>query len=236
MVENINEEKLQEILQNIIMPGSSIGVHVIDKGQFFEVANSILAIGLKNSKHHEGLTGTIAFLGQKETFDYNDILDYFYGNYDSNGNIFTIVCAIPETIKTTDDKEYYLGAYEKFNGYGKDDYKAHSMPTHDPNILPPEFIVGCVVRNVHTRQSNFIINKNYVSFKNDEQQFLVNDNLLQKIQEYKNLMWVYTLDEEGYENAQLWMEVQPKVDSDSNHYANLFLNKYENLTKGERGL
>ena len=49
-------------------------------------------------------------------------------------------------------------------------------------------------------------------------------------------MWVYTLDEEGYENAQLWMAVQPKVDSDSNHYANLFLNKYENLTKGERGL
>lgn len=233
MVENITEDKLKDLFENIVFSGSSIGVHGIDKGQGSEVANSILETGLRNSKHHKGLTGTVAFLGQKEILDYNDILNYFYGNYDSNGNVFTIVCAIPETIKTTEGKEYYLGMYEKFDGYGKDDYKSHSMPTHDLDVLPPEFIVGCVVRNIHTCQSNFIINKNYISFKKNEQQVLVNDNLLQKIQKYKDLMWVYTLDEEGYENASFWMSIQPKVDSDSNYYANLFLNKYKNLTKNK---
>ena len=74
MLEKITEENLQEILNNIVLSGSSIGVHGIDKGDFYEVANSILITGLKNSKHHEGLTGTIEFLVDKDKHPIKDTI------------------------------------------------------------------------------------------------------------------------------------------------------------------
>lgn len=231
MIENVTEEKLQEILKNIVLPGSSIGVHGIARDNPAQIADLIMKQGLLNSRYHSGLTGTIAFLGQVENIDCKDILSYTYGIYDDEGNVYTIVCAIPEVVKDETGKEYYLGVYNKSEKHGKDDLKLHSNPTHDLGILFPEYIVGCVVRNVHTRQSKFILNGHYISFQSEKDQALINIVLLSFIRDYNSHVSVYALDEDDYERVSHMLSKIHREDLD--YYRRSFVEKYESLYKGE---
>ena len=99
------------------------------------------------------------------------------------------------------------------------------MPTHDIDILPVELILGYLVYNIETKRHNFVLNNRYISLISDYEKSYFNDYYIDLISKEK---WAYSIDENGYQKAQLWIKLHPKAYEDPNcGYASMFLKKYE---------
>ena len=226
MIENITKEQFQKVMDTYMIKDSSIGVHAINHENREEKANSILNNGLNNSSYHSGLTGTIEFLDTEDSGLVNDIFNYSYTGPDPNGNRYVIICAIPEIIESKEGVSYYLGKYTSFPTYGKDDYKSHSFPTHNLEILPSEFIFGCLIYNSFKSEYNFKLNSKYIGLQSDDKRREFNSNFLKKL--FAIHSEVLTFDEEEYEKSKEFIE-RCGVKSDMTYYAKLFIKKYEEL-------
>lgn len=243
MYENIDEKKLQEVINSIVEENASIGVHGIalfnqdkeDKNiDPKEILTSIMSEGLRMSTNHGGLTGTIKFLDKEECA--SDILEYMsYQSEDENGVMYRIICAIPEVMEDKDGKKYYLGKYDKVPQLGKDNYKVHYLPTHDLTLLPKELIVGYLAQNLSTNKSTFVLNNNYYNIQNEEVKKDFEDSFLQKLKSNANgnLFSLLSQDEKSYEAITRLYKIYSKIGLKipNEYYLKSFIESYNKQGK-----
>lgn len=195
-----SEKELEDILKQIVIPNSSIGLHGIrnrdeDIDNNIDLANKILNEGLNIVMEWSGLVGTICMLGKIEQCNFKEITDYVYG-IDKYKNIVNIIFAIPETIPMIDGDEYFVGTFPECCGYGKNDERSTSIPFNrfiDENgRFPTEFIVGYIKNKYRDISEDFveelILNENYIGFKTPVERLLYFDSIktkLEKIRCYK---------------------------------------------------
>ena len=235
MYTNITDEQLKELLTNIIIPGSSIGVHGIGHSDnVIDVYNQIVETGLNITTPSYGVVGNVTFINPEEnpdSYDIHDITSYTYGDIINNKK-YTVIIAIPNIMELPYGPKYFVGNFYKFSGYGKDDDRARSLPINK-NIskVPSEFIVGAHIKEFNDKyyiiNESFLLNNNYIGLKNSDEQQLFYEKFLDNNEElYYNLL---TLDEDGIEAA----TVQTKWRLDKNNYYQYFLNYVESENKGK---
>jgi len=219
VIENITEEQLQEILEQIVIPGSSIGVHSIDTNDTgLQIYDSILKEGLRINKSY-GLVGTISFENPIEQFNAYNITSYEHG-MDKNNIINNVIVAIPET-GYINEEQYYIGQFFKYNGgYGKNDERANSIPLNwIKENLPKELIVGLYINDTTTGKRSLIINPDYISFKSETEQQEFSKKLFSMADHY-------VFNDSDYMVAQMYPNPSP--------YEESFIKKYEEITQGPK--
>lgn len=191
-----SEKELEDILKQIVIPNSSIGVHGIKyngKDSNIDVANKILNQGLDINMECYGLVGTICMFGKVEQCNFKEITGYVYG-CDEHKNIVNVIVAIPETIPMIDGDEYFIGDFPEYKyGYGKNDDRARCNSfnyfTDDNNRFPTEFIVG-YIKNKYRHisegfEEEFILNENYIGLKTPIERLIYFDSIKNKLDELK---------------------------------------------------
>ena len=240
MIENIDQSKLQEVINAVVGQNASIGVHGISTSDESKeekdpknVLVSIMSEGLRMSTRHTGLTGTIRFL-DLEDCAYDIIGHAAYQTEDENGIIYRVICALPEVMEDKNGEKYYLGKYDNVRQLGKDNIKVQTLPTHDLSSLPKEFIVGFLAQNVDTGKATFVLNKNYYNIQDEEKKRNIEDTFLQNLKSDKNSnMNLLPLNEDGYEKATKICEIYSKIGQEpiNEYYLKSFIEKYNEQGK-----
>ena len=244
MVENINEEKLQEILQNVVLPDSNIGVHKMTG--FFannyteakKVYDEILDVGFVcrgGEKGYHGIISHVAMCGLNNDYVADKVLDWDFGVRKKEG--IKIIFAIPSII-ISNNKEYYIGEYPQC---AAENIEAESI-TYGKlvNRIPKEFILGHLkIKYTSENQEiadkpiyDFVLNNNYIGIKSEEEKKEFFDTYEETL---KNKL-IFTLDERGYKMASAIKNESGSSIFGDTYYVRKFFNKYNELNKGERKL
>ena len=227
----IDARSLDTKLREIVIPGSSIGVHGIKVNDVhqLDIYESIRVHGLYMTSRY-GLVGNIAFLNPIEEYNIDDIVGYTYGI--DNTAKYTVVVAIPNTIKTSDGQEYFLGNFYKYHLYGKDDSRARALPINEMGTLPPEFVVGLYVGIVNGGSQKFYLNDRYLGLQNANYRDKFSDNFVEIIKQRTGDDSLLKIGDAGLVDS-----VRRLVDFGAgSFYYTSFLEKYDNVIyDGARG-
>ena len=231
-ITDITDMQLEKILHEIVIPGSTIGLHGIStSGDGADKYKSIENSGLKNNTAY-GIVGTVEFINLPENptkFNISDITQYRYG-VDGNQISYTVIIAIPEVLELSDGQVVYLGRFLKYHMFGKDDERAIYVPINWIKNIPSEFIVGAYTKNLKTHKTSFTLNKNYLGLKENKQQQAFATNFYTNFFELtynfhkKKLL---TFDEETID----FIKKLISSGYDENFYYNSFIEKYDTLKK-----
>lgn len=230
MVENLSQEKLKNLLDEIVVDGSSIGVHEITKENPFKIYNKILEEGMYSrggTNASQGITSTIWFCGrQNYDFDVKKLWDWYFQKT-HEGEHCKIIIALPEIIEKSDGTKYYMGKYDNINTYLSNQYTQYKII----DKIPSEFIVGCILFDLHndinidTTRDNyrFVLNPNYIGLKNIESQKMYYDEYNAK----------FALTEERY---LYFMDELSKMKTDDPFYIFFkdYIKKYEELNMSKK--
>lgn len=236
MIENITEEKLDKIINEIVIPNSNIGVHKMtgpyadDYEQTKEVYDKILKEGFKTKggeKSHHGIISHIAMCGSSNDNISNNILNWNFGSRTGEG--IKIIFAIPSIIECN-DKKYYIGEYPYSVAKNKE---AESIPYGKfVEKIPKEFIMGYlkIKQGTSTVSHDFIVNKDYIGLKSSEEIQSFFDSY-EKVLENK---FILTFDERGYNLANMIKKEPLDGIFGDTYYIKKFLDKYNELNKSGR--
>lgn len=244
MIENISEEKLQEILQNVVLPDSNIGVHnmtVFFANNYTEakkVYDEILDVGFVcrgGEKAYHGIISHVAMCGLNNDYIADKVLAWDFGLRKNEG--IKIIFAIPSII-ISNNKEYYIGEYPQC---AAENIEAESI-TYGMSVhrIPKEFILGHLkIKYISDNQGNavkpiydFVLNNNYIGIKSEEEKKQFFDTYEETL---KNKL-IFTLDERGYKMASAIKNESGSSIFGDTYYVRKFFNKYDELNKGERKL
>ena len=243
MIKNITEEKLQEIIDEIVIPNSNIGVHKMtgvyanDYEEIKKIYDKILSEGFEASgsyKVNYGIISHIAMCGMSNNYVSKQVMEWEFGNCIKEG--IKIIFAIPSIIKIN-EKEYYIGEYP---GISNDiNYEDSESITYGKfaEIIPKEFILGHLKikygpgneRLMWTSSSDFILNNDYIGLKNQKEQ----QHFFESYEQELNKLFVLSFDEEGYEFARS-MRDNCVIENKSDYYYRSFFKKYSELNNGKQ--
>lgn len=237
MIENINEEKLQEIIQNVVLPNSNIGVHKMtgpyanDYEQAKIIYDKILEEGFKTrggEKASHGIISHVAMCGLSDNNISKNILNWEFGNYIQES--IKIIFAIPSIIESN-GKKYYIGEYPEM-GIGVDADSESIQYGKFVEKIPKEFILGHL-KITHgpgneklfwTSKYDFVLNNNYIGLKSQEEQQQFFDNYESCLRS----LHILTFDEIGYNFADRMSTARTQREQ-SNYYCQKYFEKYEEL-------
>jgi hypothetical protein len=156
----------------------SIGIHgITSSDNHIDVANSIMNNGLILNGWG-GILSSVEMFGRLKNMDDRDkkkLLNYFYGNVDSENKFVNVLFAFPQTLKDYDNKEYFLGYFKKTSGYAKgvdeagDGLPLNRMAEAD-SLISKEFIVGYIIKKCDSNYFEFVKNDSFIGFMNDGKQ------------------------------------------------------------------
>ena len=240
MIENITEDQLQKIIEDFTLPNSNIGVHQMT-GPFADdyekvkvvydniLQNGFIARGGYTASH--GVTSRICMCGINNGNEAKNVIDWDYGNSIKEG--IKIIFAIPSIIESN-GKKYYIGEFPENSKAQNPD--AESIPYSGVDIIPSEFILGCLKvtygpkndKILYPTNNTFIINTNYIGIKSFEEQQQFFDSYSSKLDK----MLIPTFDERGHYIATELCKDEI-LDKKSTYYYNMFFEKYKEINNNK---
>ena len=222
IIKHVNNKKIEELVKNIIIPESSIGVHVTHSTNnlnSYQVYEKVLKEGFKARGGYlgKGLISTIAFAGPTDYYDTDLVMNWNYGD-EENGDYCKFIFAIPRTFKITGGREYFIGTFPTREP-GEDFKDFTYFGYNRVGIVPSEFIVGCIrykkndidySNGKRITDGDLIINPNYIGLKSERERQEFYDSYGKKIERV-----IYALNDYNYNLIQ---EVLIKDDLFKNDY------------------
>lgn len=207
-IELQNEEQFIKLMNEIIIPDSTIGTHCIISrhggyiGKFDlpkeERANLIMENGLYSSPYagSKGIISTVFFHGNANDETYREIWDYSY-NYELE--TYKVIIALPKSVNI-DNEEYIIGDFPIVNDpfhLKSLEYErlAQKIEFNRTPLIPKEFIVGYVIDETENREllkpgdkiynkHTLFINEKYYSligeFDNESKEIIKNNTMTAK--------------------------------------------------------
>ena len=200
----IPKTELYEIVEKLLLPDSTIGLHGIklkhNNDSLYENISRVFNIldkGLevKSTRHH-GLYGTVHMVGNER--ENKEILKENFEAYRWADSVNFIIISIPQEIECIDGRKLYLGI---------PDIEEHILidgPDPDPNYsydeisntcladvvleqnVPSEFIIGNY-RWLNGENVNLTLNKKYVGFNGSKISIDLFNELEQRIKKWKDV-------------------------------------------------
>lgn len=135
---------IQQQIDQVVIPNSTIAIHTISGENAVEDATSILWNGMRQSHRTEGgLPGNFIIVNNTA-----DIEPNIYSN-DINHNNIVVVVSIPEVMQDKNGDLWYIGKYPA--GCQKYDNDANDLPMNHliekTKKIPREFIAGLYITN-----------------------------------------------------------------------------------------
>ena len=221
MTEIANYFEVENILNEIVEDGSSIGVHMTkgaaNMSGYELYSKKILNEGIyakSGVKRSSGIVSTFCLCGQKNVdFDIQILADWSWANF-SEGSC-KIIIALPEIIETSNGQKHYMGKYPaKFDTFGHK--KSIGGPYDHMEIIPVEFIVGCILLE-NNNPKKISINPKYIGLKDKKEKQLFYDN---------NVWKGFTIND-GLVNA---LKEEISRDNDSPEYYKQYIDYYDLLS------
>ena len=157
-------------------PNTSIGVHGINTNTLSKgsVGKEIIKTGL-NLTNWGGILSSIKMYGRVKDLSEQDLLNiynYAYG-VGNNEEVENILFGFPEVITNSDNKDFYLGYYNRYDlGYAKGQKEAGAdLPLNQlfdkMHIIPNSFIIGLFNSQNNNQSINFSLNNYFYEFQNN---------------------------------------------------------------------
>ncbi len=187
-------KNIEQYLNSTINSGYSVGAHAItgrdsdfSDDKFIKNAESIMNNGL-NVNASGNILNTCQFYGDSQDVNYRDIISHNFGyiSLTENGNVYSIIIAIPQTFTDEFGNEFFLGSFPKnIEKKDRSNYENHPINQFirkNDNMLPKEFIVGITGINSQNQKPFFFkYNKDFIGLKPNNQKIMLYKYIKSKI-------------------------------------------------------